>query len=333
MSAAKPVVLCTLGPELRPLLETKLAGLAEVRFLADIDAAERPAALAAADVLLCLRPQQEIGADWPAQPAWRFVQFMSAGVDHIDLNKFPKTAQLACNAGGFSEAMAEHILAMALALTKKLLYNHHRMQQGVFDQLSDTGTLRGKTAGILGFGGIGQATADLFRHFDMRIEAINRSGRSEHPADFIGTLADLERVMRAADVLVVCLPLTPQSEGLIGERQLGWMKPDAILINVARGEIIDQKALYDWLVANPQASAGIDAWWVEPFRHGEFRVDYPFLDLPNVLGSPHNSPRVPGGAQVSAARACENVARFLRGERPHGLLDPAAVNMVRAAGA
>ena len=99
-----PVVLCTLGPELRPLLETTLAGLADVRFLTELDAADRPAALAAADVLFCLRPQLEIGADWPAQPAWRFVQFMSAGVDHIDLARFPKSATLACNGGGFSEA-------------------------------------------------------------------------------------------------------------------------------------------------------------------------------------------------------------------------------------
>lgn len=327
MTAHQSTVLCTMGPELRPLLEGKLAGLASVRFLSELDAADRPGALAAADVLFCLRPQLEIGADWPSSPAWRFVQFMSAGVDHIDLSKFPASARLACNAGGFSEPMAEHILAMALALSKKLLYNHHRMQQGVFDQLSDTGTLRGKTAGIIGFGGIGQATADLLRHFDMRIEAINTSGRSDYPADFIGTLADLERVMRAADVLIVCLPLTPQSVGLIGAREIGWMKPDAMLINVARGEIIDEKALYDWLVAHPQASAGIDAWWVEPFRHGEFRMDYPFLDLPNVLGSPHNSPRAPGGGQVSAARACDNIARFLLGERPHGLLDPGRVNM------
>ncbi|MGE0811556.1 MAG: 2-hydroxyacid dehydrogenase [Immundisolibacter sp.] len=327
MTTRKPTVLCTMGPELRPLLEAKLTGLADVHFLSEIDAADRRAALAEAQVLFCLRPQMEIGADWPAQPGWRFVQFMSAGVDHIDLARFPNTAKLACNGGGFSEAMAEHILAMALALSKKLLYNHHRMQQGVFDQLSDTGTLRGKTAGIVGFGGIGQATADLLRHFDMRIEAINSRGHSDHPADFIGTLADLERVIRAADLLLISLPLTPQSAGLIGAWELGWLKPDAMLINVARGEIIDEKALYDWLVANPNGCAGIDAWWIEPFRHGEFRMNYPFLDLPNVLGSPHNSPRTPGGAQVSAARACENIARWLRGEMPHGLLDAASVNM------
>lgn len=323
----QPTLMVTIGDELRPLVEARLGGLAQIRFLGDVPAAQRQSALAAADVLFCLRPQMEIGADWPANPGWRYVQFMSAGVDHIDLSKFPPSAQLACNAGGFSEPMAEHILAMALALSKKLLYNHRRMQQGVFDQLSDTGTLRGKAAAIVGFGGIGQATAELLRLLGMRIHAVNRSGRSEHPADFVGTLDQLETVLRAADVVVICLPLTPGTVGLIGARELGWLKPDAMLINVARGEIIDQQALYEFLVANPQASAGIDAWWVEPFRHGEFRMDYPFLDLPNVIGSPHNSPRAPGGGKVSAERACDNIARFLRGEQPHGLLDPARANM------
>lgn len=323
----QPTLMLTIGDELRPLVEARLGGLAQIRFLGDVPAAQRQSTLAAADVLFCLRPQMEIGADWPANPGWRYVQFMSAGVDHIDLSKFPPTAQLACNAGGFSEAMAEHILAMALALSKKLLYNHRRMQQGVFDQLSDTGTLRGKTAAIVGFGGIGQATAELLRLLGMRIHAVNRSGRSDHPADFVGKLDQLETVLRAADVVVICLPLTPGTVGLIGARELGWLKPDAMLINVARGEIIDQQALYEFLVANPQASAGIDAWWVEPFRHGEFRMDYPFLDLPNVIGSPHNSPRAPGGGKVSAERACDNIARFLRGEQPHGLLDPARANM------
>ena len=327
LASSKPTVLCTVDSQLQPMVQARLGELAHVRFLDDVPAAERRDALARAQVLLCLRPQLEMADDWPPAPQWQFVQFMSAGVDHVDLSKFPSTCLMASNAGGFSEPMAEHILAMALALSKKLLYNHRRMQQGVFDQLGDTGTLRGKTAAILGFGGIGRATAELLRHFDMRIQAVNSTGRSDYPADFIGTLDDLETVMRAADLLVVCLPLTPRTDGLIGARELAWLKPDACLINVARGEIIDQKALYEFLVAHPTASAGIDAWWVEPFRHGEFRMDYPFLDLPNVLGSPHNSPRAPGGGRISAARACDNIARYLRGERLHGLIDPAKTNM------
>ena len=99
------------------------------------------------------------------------------------------------------------------------------------------------------------------------------------------------------------------------------MKPDAMIVNVARGEIIDQRALYDYLSTNPDACAGIDAWWVEPFRHGELRIDYPFFDLPNVLGSPHNSPRAPDGNSKSVQHAAQNIARFIRGETPAGLIN------------
>jgi glycerate dehydrogenase len=149
LADTKPTLICTLDGQLKPMVQERLGQLAQVCFLDDVPAAERRDALARAQVLLCLRPQLEMADDWPAEPQWKFVQFMSAGVDHIDLSKFPSTCLMASNAGGFSEPMAEHILAMALALSKKLLYNHRRMQQGVFDQLSDTGTLRGKTAGIL----------------------------------------------------------------------------------------------------------------------------------------------------------------------------------------
>jgi phosphoglycerate dehydrogenase-like enzyme len=152
----------------------------------------------------------------------------------------------------------------------------------------------------------------------MQIHALNTSGKSPDPLDFVGTLDDLEHVLRHSHVVVVALPLTRHTRGLLGERELAWMKPDAILINVARGAIIEEGALYRRLAENPAFMAAIDTWWVEPAVHGEFRLNYPFFELPNFLGSPHNSPIVPGNMPVAIRMAAQNVLRFMRGEMVSG---------------
>ena len=232
----------------------------------------------------------------------------------------PSRIIVASNPGAYATPMAEHVLAMTLALAKRLLMEHQKLMSGKFDDNTLNRSLFGATAGIIGFGGSGRATARLMRAFGMHIYAINQSGKSSEPTEFIGTLHDLEHVLRASDVVVISLPLTKTTKGLIGKDELAWMKPDAILVNVARGAIIDEEALYTHLKNHPTFMAGIDTWWTEPLRGGTFRMEYPFLDLPNVLGSPHNSALVSHVILDAARQAAENAKQFLKGERVMGIV-------------
>ena len=253
-------------------------------------------------------------------PGLRFVQLLSAGADAVNFGAIPERLVLASNVGAYSEPMAEHVMAMALALAKRLPQRHAALARGEFEMWDPVLTLDGTVGAILGLGGIGRATARLMRAFGMRVHAINTSGRTDEPVEFIGTLADLDRVLAAADVLVLALPLINATRGLIGARELGLMKPTAILVNVSRAAVIDQRALYERLRDQPEFCAGIDTWWHEPGPGSGFSTDYPFFDLPNVIGSPHNSGVVDGALEFGAVKAAENVRRFLDGEGVIGVV-------------
>jgi phosphoglycerate dehydrogenase-like enzyme len=216
--------------------------------------------------------------------------------------------------------MAEHILAMVLSLAKRLPQRHAAMAAGEFPKWAPSLVLNGATCAVIGYGGTGIATARLMRAFGARILALTRAGETPEPADFVGTLADLDQVLPEADVVILSLPLTLTTRGLIGARELGLMKPSAILINVARGAIIEQGALYEHLCTHPEFTAGIDTWWHEPSGGTPFRVDHPFFELPNILGSPHNSSIVPGVMLHAARLAAENALRYLRGGQVTGVV-------------
>ncbi|HUW42358.1 MAG TPA: 2-hydroxyacid dehydrogenase [Rectinemataceae bacterium] len=303
----------------RPAMEQALEGLADLRFLSDCAPEDRPALLARAEVLLSWNPAAELGAeDIGALGNLRFVQLLSAGADHLPLDLFPARVSIASNVGAYAEPMAEHVMAFVLALAKDLRGGHRKLLAGDFDQKTPNRRLAGMSAGILGYGGIGKASARLMKAFGMRVEAINRSGRGDERSDWAGSLEDLEALLPRVDVLLVCLPLTESTSGLIGSRELGLMKDDAILVNVARGEIIVERDLYEHLKSHPRFKAGIDAWWKEPLRHGEFSMEYPFLELDNLLGTPHNSGIVPGAMEDARRMAVDNVRRFLAGETVGG---------------
>jgi phosphoglycerate dehydrogenase-like enzyme len=290
-----------------------LSDQAGVVFLQDQQPSQRSGTLRRAEALIAWQLGRELPPGQLAQArSLRLLQFLSAGVDGVDFTAIPPEVVIADNGGAYARPMAEHVLAMALSLAKRLPQRHAALARGQFDQQTPSLALDGAVCALLGFGGIGKRTAALLRAFGARIHAVNTSGQTSEPVEFVGTLAELDKVLAAADVLVVSMPLTRATRGLIGERELARMKPSAILVNVARAGIIDQGALYEHLRVNPEFSAGIDTWWHEPPLGEAFRVDYPFFDLPNVLGSPHNSAIVAGSHAVAARHAAANVRRYLQ---------------------
>jgi phosphoglycerate dehydrogenase-like enzyme len=292
-----------------------LDGRARIVFLHGRPDDQRREVLRQADVLIGWHLREELPAGiWPDSPRLRFVQLLSAGADAVDFSAIPERLTLASNVGAYAAPMAEYVMAVTLALARRLPQRHADLARGEFKMWERVLTLDGAVCCVLGFGGIGRATAHLMRAFGARIHGVNTSGRTGEPVEFIGTLADLGRVLAVADVLVMALPLTNATRGLIGARELGLMKPTAILVNVGRAAIVDERALYEHLRDQPGFCAGIDTWWHEPGPNSGFSTGYPFFDLPNVIGSPHNSGVTDGALQAGAHQAAENVRRFLLGE-------------------
>lgn len=318
-----PILLVTMAADAtsRRVIETSLSGGADAVYLADVDEDNRAAALAGATVVLARNTASELRpGEARLVGGARLIQFVTAGVDYIPLADLPAGVPVASNGGAYSEPMAEHALAMTLAALKRLFAEQDKLAQGVFDQFRPNRMLSGATVGILGFGGIGVATARVMRALGAKVHAINRRGATVEPVEWIGTTDELDALLASSDVLILSLPLTPASRGLIGARELGAMKADAVLVNLARGEIVDEAALYAHLLATPSFTAAIDAWWVEPVRHGRFEMGHPFLRLPNVIASPHNSASVGGWRHVALQRAVENARRALTGETPQFLV-------------
>jgi len=320
----KPLVLVTHSPskEIREAIIKTLGNGGKVKFLPDLADEEQLKAIRSAQALLTYDPVKDLGKERLGQLRnCLLIQCLTSGIDYLPLDQLPSQIPVAYNAGAFAEAMAEHVVAMAFAASKRLSIEHNLMRNGEFNQFVPTKSLTGGTCGIIGFGETGREVGRLMRLFDMQIEAINRSGKTSEPVNFIGTIADIDRVLARSDVIVITLALTKKTNGLIGDKHLSIMKPDAVLVNVARGEIIDETSLYQHLLDHPGFTACLEAWWVEPVRHGKFELNYPFLELPNVIASPHNSAMTVGALSLGASRAVENILRLFRGQLPNFIAD------------
>jgi len=306
----------------RALFRECLQGVARAVFLWDVPTQERRGLLEKAAVVVSqsFSPLEIAPEEISFLKQTRLIQLVFSGADDVPFHLIPEHMTVASNPGAFSEPIAEHVLAMALSLAKRLHLKHDLLARGVFDRSGFNTFLKGRTCTIVGLGGNGKAVARVMHALNMKVFGINRSGKTDAPVDRIGTLEDLKRFLEASDVVVLTIPLTQRTRGLIGRETLSRMKDDAILINVARGPVIDQKALYEHLQKKPDFRVGIDTWWSEPAHHGEFSVDYPFFELPNIIGSPHVADAVAGMTPTAIRLAVENIRAYLSGREIRGVL-------------
>ena len=311
------------GEEEKRIYREILESIANVHYLAGATEIERTKLLNSADVIVALSfSQKEIDpAEIYRLENVRFIQLIYAGADNIPFSLIPEDIILASNAGAFAEPIAEHVMALTLALAKNLFSKYKLLCDGRFDRSGYNRKLREGICGIIGLGGNGRKIARNMQAVGMKVYGINRSGKTESSVDFIGNANDMKKVLQAADVVVITTPLTRETRNLLGKKELNWMKSDAILINVGRGDVINQQALYEHLASNPNFRAGIDTWWSEPSNGKDFILEYPFCKLPNFIGSPHNADHVPGSIPRATRLALENVIKFLRGEDIRGVLN------------
>jgi phosphoglycerate dehydrogenase-like enzyme len=270
-------------------------------------------ALVDADAVVCHRLS---APDMARASRLRLVQAVSAGADGIEREAVPAGAVL-CNTPGAGRAIAEWVVMAMLMLPRNVLAFDRDLRRGVWhrfdDERLDLGEpeLAGKTVAIVGYGDIGREVAALAGALGARPVAVTR-----RPRDGARGLDALGEVLASADFAVVAIPLRPETEGLIGAVELAALGPRGYLVNVARGAVVDEDALYAALRDGTIGGAALDVWYRYPRARGEVVEPsrHPFHELENVLMTPHVSDR---SRRTTARRwrfIAEQLERLARGE-------------------
>jgi glycerate dehydrogenase len=247
-------------------------------------------------------------------PAIRFIAVAGAGVDVFDLDYCRAHGIAVSNVAGYAQhTVPEHAFMLILALMRNLLAYRRDVQRGLWHKAepfchiaAPLADLHGKTIGIVGEGAIGQGAARIARGFDMRVLF------ADHPEPKVPGLeyTPLDVVLTESDVVTLHCPLTPATRNLIGEGQLRRMKRSALLINTARGGLVDEAALLLALQEGWIAGAGLDVLSVEPPRGGNPLLD---LDLPNLIVTPHVAWASGEAMQGFADQLIGNLEAFVAG--------------------
>jgi len=282
--------------------------------VAIVDEADHEAFLAEikdADVLLhVLEPVT--AAVMEAAPGLKLIQKIGVGVNTIDLQAARARGIAVANMPGTnSQAVAEHTLALMLAVLRRVSYLDRACRQGAgwtlpIDALDRSSEIRGRAVGFVGYGAVPQRLAPALRALGAEVFYHSRGEIDDGIAVRMQSLEDL---MRRVDIVSLHVPLTAASRGMIDEEALGWVKPGTFLINTARGELVDERALYRALADGRLAGAGADVFASEPIA-----ADHPLLQLDTFVATPHIAWLTRETLERSIEVAMHNCQRLKEGE-------------------
>ncbi len=293
-----------LPPEaLREPLAELLPGVEVRGFASEADFAAR---LPEVEVLFAFRPPR---GHWARAARLRLIQTVGAGVDAVlPAPDLPQRVQIANARGIHGAQMAEYALGMMLHFARRVpeLIEQQRRKQW---RMLAPSLLRGATCGILGLGAIGEAVAERARAFGMRVLGTRRDPRPSPHADRVVGPEETEAVLGESDYVVVVLPLTAETRGRLGARALARLRPDAVLVNMARGGIVDEDALAALLREGRIRGAALDVFEEEPLPPGS-----PLWEVPNLVITPHVAGFSRDYLPAVLALFAENVHRLERGD-------------------
>ena len=247
----------------------------------------------------------------------KWIQSSAAGLDHcLAPEVIASEIQVTSASGLFADQVAEQTFALLLGLLRGLPTFFRAQQKREFIR-RPTRDLHGATAGIVGFGGNGRRIAEVLAPYRCRILATDVFPREQPPhVEAIWPAERLHEMLGLCDIVILCVPLNSATQHMIGAAEMAAMRPGAVLINVARGPVIDEQSLIVALQSGRLAGAGVDVTEVEPLP-----VDSPLWDLPNVIITPHVGAQSAARADDTTELLCENLRRYLAGEPLLNLVD------------
>jgi D-3-phosphoglycerate dehydrogenase / 2-oxoglutarate reductase len=248
-------------------------------------------------------------AVFAACPKLELVSIWGTGTDNVDLGAAGRRGITVCNTPGVNAfAVAEHTIALMLAAGRKIPRIDREMRGGTWPREMLT-QCSGKTLGVFGTGTIGARVIELGRALGMNVLAWSMRGDSQAIVALGATAAAREEILRTADFISLHLRLMPETRGFLGRKDFALMKRTAILVNTARGALVEREALLEALGTGRIAGAGLDVFHDEPTKGAD-----PLFEFPSVVLSPHNAGQTPEVVRDGLLRAVDNVEHFLQGQ-------------------